>query len=97
MAQEYVHRDSIGELKNCRGEALGVRKLLEPLYLEGKLKGYYYVIIKSHENAKEKLIYSDYNKISQDRFPFLFLSVELAEINPVLDQNIRERGYIRLF
>ncbi len=92
MADEYIHKPSIGSIEACRSEHELIKRLLDAIYERGDIKGYQSLIIKSQSEAVGNWILSDFNRITNRRFPFLFLAIEYKEKRENLDEIVK-RGY----
>ena len=78
-ASYYVHQESIGDLSTCDKWLDIMGDELENLYKQGTIEGARLVVVQSDIDAKDELIWCDYYKITNGRFPFLVTLIQPYE------------------
>lgn len=97
-AQEYIHKESIGNQDKCRIAANPVKLILNQKYENKEIEGFEVFLINNRQKLDDKLIFIDYEKITHNVFPFLFVAIQTAfELSKEIDLLMNEYGFVRAY
>ena len=97
LAHEYVHFNSIGDLRNCRVTIQKTKENIKPLYDVNQIMGYQILLIENGIDVEEKLLQNNFEEVTKGKFPFVYALVQPVENNPIdFDRLIEELDYIRV-
>ncbi|MAG02856.1 hypothetical protein CMI42_05960 [Candidatus Pacearchaeota archaeon] len=96
MTFEYVHRKSIGNRELCEVECSSLANKLRSEYSFGRIDGFQTLLVADQECAENNSIFSNYNGVTEGRFPFLFAAVNPNGNDTEIRTLMALRGYTEL-
>jgi hypothetical protein len=99
-AKKYVHKNSIGNELEMRAKACEVvMPYLTGQYNNKIIDGVRILYIDSRETANYKLIFANYEKVTLDVYPFLYVAIQFfdASGNAEIEQFMLEHGFVPIY
>jgi hypothetical protein len=94
---QYIHKDSIGILEECKNHAGKTSAYLKEKYYNNEIIGVKLKIIVDRQMIDEYYILSNPAKMTNGVFPFIFLAVQhQATENKTITQWVKNNGYIEV-
>src|SRR4051794_14960935 len=94
FALEFVHLPSIGnEIESDRIMDVGANKI-EELYQDKIVEGFRLLLMTSAQTVEDKLVYINYDIITNGKFPFVYLVVQPTSLKfiPTIDSMLDGLG-----
>lgn len=92
-AKEYIHVPTIGQANQCLSAIKTTTQKLNEEYEQLALQGYVCLFINSEKEIEENLIFSDYKRHTNDRFPFIYAMVQPSGDKNDIDSFMKALGY----
>ncbi|MBD2768100.1 hypothetical protein IC235_09380 [Hymenobacter sp. BT664] len=97
VAREYIHSNSVGNLKLCKEAIQETEELLEPLYEEKNILGYQLLLIESSLDAEYHLLEGQFEAFTKGPLPFVCSFIQPTENSDFdFDRLMKELHYIRV-
>lgn len=78
-ALEYIHKDSLGDIKTMREISNGIKSKLTEFYNEGRIEGVEFLFVKNKEKLDANYVLKDLSTVTSDTYPFIYIAVQHFE------------------
>lgn len=98
VAKEYIHETSIGKEPEIDLIIAKVVGHLRERRKMNKIEGFSVLFINRKEKAKKKLIFSDYERITEGVYPFLYTAIQFFDKEGDVEckQFLSDNGFVQI-
>lgn len=96
-ALEYIHKDSLGDIKTMREISDDIKSKLTKFYNEGRIEGIQFLFVKNKEKLDASYILKDLAVVTSDTYPFIYLAVQHFENEDLeISSWLENAGFIKV-